>query len=140
MSVETAAFAENNDFLLEWLEKMDADDGGPARPRSELERSAVKAALRASLDFYVAVHGHGKATEIVSRAIRCPVFVNDEISGGDVDGDVDDGGKMTTKSSDTVAVTKARTTKRPNYAAAAMTTAAPKGPLWSDITSDDDVK
>lgn len=40
--------------------------GLPSRPRSELERSAVIAALKASLDFHTAVHGYSATVDIVS--------------------------------------------------------------------------
>jgi hypothetical protein len=48
------------------------DSGLPSRPRSELERSAVQAALRASLDFYTAVHGYAATQAVVDHVLPEP--------------------------------------------------------------------
>lgn len=51
---------------------MDTDTGLPSRPRSELERSAAQAALKASLDFHTAVHGYSATVDIVSYVLPEP--------------------------------------------------------------------
>lgn len=54
------------------MSAMDADSGLPSRPRSELERSSVQAALRASMDFHTAVHGYAATMALVSYLLPEP--------------------------------------------------------------------
>lgn len=52
-------------FVIVLLTSNKMDDGLPCRPRSELERSSVHAALLASLDLHTAMHGYAATVAIV---------------------------------------------------------------------------
>lgn len=107
--------------LLAPLCREDDDDGLPARPRSELERSSTQTALRASLDFHTAVHGHRATMDLVRFLL--PEKEPEEPEK-----------KSTAASAAAHQEPKQEQPKKLQVVAAV----APKGPLWSDLSSDED--
>lgn len=93
---------------------MDPDVGQPSRPRSELEKSAVQSALRASLDFHTAVHGHAATVAVVDFLLPEPEPPTPPPRPAP------------------------RPRPEPRPAAPPEPRAAPRGPAWADIESDDD--
>lgn len=121
------------------------DDGAPARPRSELERSSTQTTVRAALDFHIAVHGYEDTIEFMNL-----IFPPREESSSSSELEAPATEPVVVAQSTTEATTAKAATAASSSSAAAATTAkaataaAPcartmtSGPSWADLDDDDE--